>query len=315
MTAPVTDASAHRLNLPLEKRVFAVYSSLTASERRIADVVLAHQQHLASYTATELARRAGVSKATAARLFKLLGYGSFQEARNESRIVRHWGAPIAAPVADGTMPASPSAEDHLDVEIANLRLTFQRLNEESVAAVAAALAASPRLWILGLRGSFSIAQFARFLFQMMKPDVRVVPAGGLSFAEEAVDICAGDVLFVVAYRRRPAVLPELMNLARERGATVVLLTDLTASRTAEIAHHVIRCSSQAPYNFDSYTPGISVINYLASRVMEKLGPESVARIEAKEALHARLDPFTNPGAAGPAGKRRRHSGPARNGPA
>lgn len=294
MTAPVPDASAQDVNLPLEKRVFAAYPSLTTSERRIADVVLAHQHHLASYTATELARRAGVSKATAARLFKLLGYGSFEEARNESRTVRHWGAPIAAPLADGATPRSPSAEDHLNVEIENLRLTFQRLGEESVAAVTAALVATPRLWIIGLRGSFSIAQFARFLFQMMKPDVRFLPAGGLSFAEEAVDMGPGDVMFVVAYRRRPAVLPELMNLARERGATVVLLTDLTASRTAEIAHHVIRCSSQAPYNFDSYTPGVSVINYLASRVMEKLGPDAVARIETKETLHARLDPFTDP---------------------
>lgn len=304
MIATVNDASPPGLNLPLEKRVFAAYPTLTTSERRIADVVLAHQQHLASYTATELARRAGVSKATAARLFKLLGYGSFEEARNESRTVRHWGAPIAAPRPDGAAAVIPTAKNHLDVEIDNLRLTFQRLPEETVAQVTAALADTPRLWIMGLRGSFSIAQFARFLFQMMKPDVRFLPAGGLSFAEESIDIGPGDVMFVVAYRRRPAIVPELMSYARERGATVVLLTDLTASRTAELAHHVIRCSSQAPYNFDSYTPGVSVINYLASRVMQRLGPEAVARIEAKETLHARLDPFTDPDSARPLAKRR-----------
>lgn len=234
---------------------------------------------------------AGVSKATAARLFKLLGYSSFDEARRESRNLRHWGAPTAP--APGLSDA-PTAVHHLNLEINNLRLTFERLEEAVIEAVTQELVRTRRVWIVGLRGSFAIGQYARFLFQMLKPDVRFIPAGGLSFAEEAVDFCEGDVLLAVGYRRRPAILLPLLEQARQAGVIVALITDLTASRTAESAHYVIRCSSEAPYSFDSYTSGISVINYLGSRLMNALGEEGVARIEKKEQLHEQLDPFTDP---------------------
>ncbi len=54
----------------LEQRVAAAFGSLTNSERRLSEVVLTLRDELSSYTASELAKRAGVSNATAARFFQ-----------------------------------------------------------------------------------------------------------------------------------------------------------------------------------------------------------------------------------------------------
>jgi DNA-binding MurR/RpiR family transcriptional regulator len=78
---------------PLDARVLDVYESLTPLEQRLASVVLEHQRELASCSATELARQADVSQATAARLFKRLGYSSYKEARQYSRAMTRWGSP------------------------------------------------------------------------------------------------------------------------------------------------------------------------------------------------------------------------------
>ena len=76
------DTSARK---PVESRILDLYDGLPASERRLADVVLACQGDLASYSASELAERACVSKATTSRLFQRLGYARFTDARREAR--------------------------------------------------------------------------------------------------------------------------------------------------------------------------------------------------------------------------------------
>ena len=48
----------------LYQRIHAAYASLPAGERRVADLVLEAPGDLAVWTASELARRAGVSNAT-----------------------------------------------------------------------------------------------------------------------------------------------------------------------------------------------------------------------------------------------------------
>jgi len=161
LTKTAVETGAPKLSL--EKLVFAVYASLTTSERRIADVILSRQSDLASYTATELAARAGVSKATAARLFKLLGYQTYEEAREESRAIRNWGAPLPGAPANDIASGGPPADIHLAVEIENLRSTFQRSNHETVTKVTSVLAHAPRVWVAGLRApSPSLSSRASF---------------------------------------------------------------------------------------------------------------------------------------------------------
>src|SRR5687768_16421839 len=61
------------------------YEALSPSERRLADVIVQRGKELASYSATELSQLAGVSKATAARFFKRLGYEDFSRFRADVR--------------------------------------------------------------------------------------------------------------------------------------------------------------------------------------------------------------------------------------
>ena len=53
----------------LRERIQAQYDALSLVERKLADVVLAHEKDALAYSATELAALAGVSKASSARFF------------------------------------------------------------------------------------------------------------------------------------------------------------------------------------------------------------------------------------------------------
>ena len=62
-----------RLSLRIQERI----NRLTKSEQKLARVILESPTLIETHTATELASIADVSKATAARFFRALGYADF----------------------------------------------------------------------------------------------------------------------------------------------------------------------------------------------------------------------------------------------
>ncbi|MBV9633972.1 MAG: MurR/RpiR family transcriptional regulator, partial [Methylobacteriaceae bacterium] len=215
-------------------------------ERRLANVVLEHQRELASYSATELARQADVSKATAARLFKRLGYASYNEARLQSRALRYWGSPLRH-FDDAERPSDIqlSIAAHLQNEVANLTRTFEGLRPEIVEEALAVLSKTQRIWLIGFRASHALAELATFWIKYLKSDVVLLPSAWMTVAEDVVAVQPEDTVLAIGMRRRPRLLRALLKHARESGATVILLTDLSASATAKFADIVIRCHSRS----------------------------------------------------------------------
>lgn len=285
---------------PLEERVLSLYESLTAMERRLADVVLEHQRDIAGYSATELARQANVSKATAARLFKRLGYKDYGEAKRHARAMRHWGSPLTVFEELDPRKSEPNLGLHLQNDITNLTLTFQRLHHDVVEAAIDVLARAERIWVVGLRANHPLAGSMDFWLKILKSNVHFVPTSGLTFAEDMVDMRADDAVVAVGFRRRSRLFRALLKKARQMGLKIVLVTDLSASATADLAHVVIRCHTRPSYLFDSYTAVISVLNFLVAGLAIRLGAQTRARLRKIELLHDELDAFTTP-----VGRRRR----------
>ena len=85
-----------RLSLAIQEH----FEHLSPSERKLAELLLDRADDLLTYSASEMAAMAGVSKATAARLFRSLGYADFNEVRLQAREERTLtpARPRAAPI-------------------------------------------------------------------------------------------------------------------------------------------------------------------------------------------------------------------------
>jgi DNA-binding MurR/RpiR family transcriptional regulator len=291
----MTDTVAHAEERPIAARILDAFDDLTESERRLAEVVLEAQGNLNAYTAGELASRANVSKATAARFFQRLGYASYNEARQRSRRSEPWGSPLSELAGLGSRHADGGDfAAHVAQDIQNLTRTAAMLTPALLAAAAEILARAPRIWIIGFRNSYMLAGYARGLLLHVRPDVRLLPMPGMTLAEDLASITAGDAVLVIGFRRRPVTLREVMMQAQEMGACNVLITDLTAARTAQLASVTLRCHNR-PYGiFDSYAAPISVINYLCTAVSAAVGAGAADRLALIERLHDRLDAASTP---------------------
>ena len=276
---------------PLVRRIRETYETLPLGERKLAELILEMGGDLAAYSATELASRAGVSKATGARLVRRLGYADFHEMRQQARDSHHNGSPIAE--LSNTVGVEGTLGRHLGHDIACLTRTVETIPEGHIEAAIDILVRAERLMVIGFRNSYPLAFYGRELLMQVRPRVNLLPASGQTVSEELSDLGPKDAILALGFRRRPPVLARILHIAKTAKARVVLLADPSLGYSVKSADVVLRCFSRGAHMFDSYVVPLSLLNYLGAGVALSLGRPARERLRRIEALHDKfsdLDP-------------------------
>ena len=70
------------------------YQDFSKQEKKVADFILDAPGELGLYSASELAERTDVSKATITRFVRRAQFSSYEELRLTARGLRSWGSPL-----------------------------------------------------------------------------------------------------------------------------------------------------------------------------------------------------------------------------
>lgn len=269
----------------LHERIQAQHETLSQVDRKLADVLLAHEKDLLVYSATELAALAGVSKASTARFFKRLGFADFQAFRQHQRTPQP--SPLSR-VAQQGLRASP-LQQHMAQDALQLQTLADAVTDASVQQAAKLLARARRVWVVGYRNGYMAAFYAQALLSQLRAEVHLLNQGAGEDAERLADIQPGDVLLAMDFRRRTRRLSQVAEIACDAGAALVLVSDARVSALAARAQALFICPPQGEAIFDSYVGAISLVNYLATATLAHLPKKARARMTAIEQVHAQLD--------------------------
>ena len=274
----------------IEQLIRSRYDELSPSDRKLSDVIVARQKDLVAYSATELAQLAGVSKASAARYFKRLGYQDFNEFRAAVRARFSSESPLSnlerVTQAGGR---SSGFSAHVQADARNLAEMVERVSAADLARAVALLKDARRIWVAGYRNGYATAFYAHALFSHAKADVMLINEAAGKSAEVLADLGQGDVLFAIDFRRRARVLPRVVEVARDAGASVVLLTYAPLSDLASRTSVVLTCPTQGSAIFDSYVAAMSIVNYLGTELVTDARATSRKRMQRIERIHELLD--------------------------
>lgn len=273
----------------LEGRIRQHWDQLSLHEQRLADVLLAAPGQLAMNTATELAQSAGVSKATATRFFRHIGYESYDAARRQAREMQNSGSPLYLQAAPSSSPFDSLMQNHLEKEISNLVNTFRSLESGELEACVAAIATSRRVVVMGWRHSQSIAMLIYRDLIHVHPDVRLLPRAGDSLAEQLAALGPQDVVICVGLRRRMPALDAAMSALHELKVPMLYISDVLAGKPAKHATWVFRCHTDGSLIFDSTVALSGVCNLLCSLVARSMGKAGSDQLATIETLHQSLD--------------------------
>ncbi len=273
------------VEVPLAQRILHEYDSLTRSERRLADHILASPGCLHASNAAELSDAVGISKATIARFLQRLGYGGLRAARQSGR-TDGAGTKSRPPAGGAGARGSLTLASHLASEVQNLVRSTEALPSDLIASTVQALARADKLWVVGFGDNYPLAHFARALLIRVRPDIRMIPIGGFSVPEEFASISSQDALLALGLERRTRALRAVMRSAVRAGARVIYVTNQTSPASPEVAEVTLRCRTGGPGMFDSVVAPVSLLTFLCAALAQQLGEPAVGRLKLIEEIHA-----------------------------
>lgn len=277
---------ASRLVLRIQER----FSRLTAGEKKLAQLMLDRDDDILTYSATEIAEMAGVSKATAARFFQHLGYADFNEVKQQAREERNRSEPYELSVTGSQqLVLGKAIGTHLDLELRNLTKTFEELRSDRVREAAEILKDAPRVWVLGLGAEEGFARYARLLLSRLRHSVMILGINQGSWAEDLAMTGPRDALLLVTLPPRPTILAPIISYAETSRLNVVTICDRNYTVEAQRFSRVVLPCHVASFGLGpSHTAIGSAIRLLTVTYAALAGKSAEQRSEIIAAIHEEL---------------------------
>ena len=262
---------------------------LTASERRVAEVVLDDPKLVAFGTVAQLAARSGSSGPTVMRFAAKLGFEGFVDLQ----------AAVQDEIADQLRPATERIRERppsdvvgraLQADLDNVRRTIEDIDPAEFQA-AIELLADRRHQVFVLASEISGAAGAALTAQLdqLRDGVSGIGGSPLQVARDLVRIEPDDIVVVIDVRRYERWLLEALDEALERGARVIAFSDSRLSPLAARAKHTFILHARGVGPFDSSAGAAALVHACTAALAARLRRSAVGRLDAIESAWNRGD--------------------------
>lgn len=278
--------------MPLKERSFLyrvrqALPTLHPAERRLGDFVCDFPGELASYSASELAVLAHVSKATVSRFVQRLGYENYDEARRHARSEKQTGSRLFLSAKGGASDGQ-SISAHVAQSVANIETTFLTVSDSQINTIAEALLSARKVWVMGFRSSQPFASYLQWQLTQVIENIVAIPGPGQTLGEHLVSVGHDDVMVLFGLRRRIADMDMIIDQIEKAKPRFLYVTDEGAPLLAGATWH-IHCQTRAPGPLFNHTSVMALCHLLVTRCLEKAHVAGRSRLRAIEVLHDSLD--------------------------
>ncbi|MBS6532131.1 MAG: MurR/RpiR family transcriptional regulator [Oscillospiraceae bacterium] len=241
--------------------------TLTRTDAEIAEYILAHLSTIGFQTSTTMAEEIGVSDTSVIRFIRKLGFKGYADFRSEmnARTARQIdrAQPDLNPGEKYLRTLEHLGSDSLISDVSqytlnNLRKSYAQLDQGTVEQVVDILLRSDRKYIAGFRGTACCAQYMASKLLFLTPHVVPILHADASAVENLLDITDRDCLFLYSFPRYSEIARPLLEIARESGAKVILMTDRRTSPLANKADVVLTAQVDGLGFTNSYVAPLSL---------------------------------------------------------
>ncbi|MBQ3193177.1 MAG: MurR/RpiR family transcriptional regulator [Oscillospiraceae bacterium] len=236
-------------NMDILERIHASYYQLTATERRVADFVLAQHTQVQFMSITQLADECGTAEATISRFcrsLKLKGFNAFK-----IELARHSAGNVQK---NSEQPSDTLVGRSLQVgRLANdaVYQTIELVEPKEVLKAVEMFEDASRVLCFGAGGSMLMAQELAHLFSTVTGKFTAISDSHMQMSAAAT-MSRSDVLVLFSYSGATTGGLQLLELAKARGIRTILVTRFHKSPAANLADVVLRCgSNEGPFQFGS----------------------------------------------------------------
>ena len=281
----------------MEKDILSIIeeasSGFSKGQRVIAKYILENYDKAAFMTASKLGKTVNVSESTVVRFAAELGYDGYPEMRKALQdMIRNCLTSVQRiEVARGLLENQDILTAVLTSDIEQIKITMEETNRDDFQQAVDSIVNADHIYIFGLRSSAALASFMGFYFNLLFENVRVVNENSVSEVfEQILRIGKNDVFIGLSFPRYSKRTIKAMRYAKDRGATVIGITDNALSPIAKLADTALCARSDMVSFVDSLVAPLSLVNALIVATSAKAkGQELTTDFARLETMWAEYD--------------------------
>ena len=258
---------------------------MSKGQKKIASFILEQPEQAAYMTASKLGATVGVSESTVVRFAIELGFAGYPELHRamQESLQKRLTSVQRVRVANDRIPDESLLESVLERDAEQIRSTLETIDKEAFASAVETILSARKIYIIGLRSSFALAEFLDYYLSLVFPNVHLVRnAGGGEIFEQLMKAGEGDVVVAISFPRYSARIVNAVDFATNSGAKVIAITDGPSSPIAGKAFATLSSKSTMVSFADSLVSALSIINALIAAIGKKKEDEisdTLARFE------------------------------------
>lgn len=264
------------------------YRTLTKTEKIIADYILDNINTVGFSPIKDVALACGVSDTSIIRLLRELGYDGytdFKKSLNE-KLVEQYNANLSPMQKFNQSKAFINTEsvarEVFFNALNNLSNDFSKLDDKLLQDIADCLIRSKHKYIAAFRGTSCCADYFWRKAIYFLPGLILCDKAESETLEKLIDIDKDDCLMLFSFPRYSEITKIMLELAKKRGAKIILFTDRVTSPLAPYADYLVPVNVNGVSFSNSYIVPLCYAETLSIIISKKLENTSEDRLELLE---------------------------------
>lgn len=251
-------------NRDLINQIQKEFPKLSKGQKLIAQYIIDNYDKAAFMTASKLANKVGVSESTVVRFANALGFEGYPQLQKGLEEIIKTKLTTVQRVEMASQYSNEGAilKKVLKGDMDNIRHTLEKMDYDIFQKVVDEVCDAERIYIVGLRSSTALAEYLGFYLNLILDNVKIVSYGISNMFEQMLRVSEKDVVIGIGFPRYSIQTLDVLNFAKEEGATVIGITDSLLSPLASIAHYPLIAKSNMASFVDSLVAPLSLINAL-----------------------------------------------------
>ncbi|SHJ47969.1 MurR/RpiR family transcriptional regulator [Paramaledivibacter caminithermalis] len=247
----------------LLNRIKERYNKLSKGQKLIADYIMNNYDKVAFMTASKLGEKVGVSESTVVRFANALDYKGYPNLQKElQELIKTKLTTVQRLELSSEYSEEEFIRKVMQADVDNIMKTIDELDIDSFNCAVDMILKAEKVYILGLRSSIVIVHYLAFYLNIILEHVHVVPWGSNDVFDQLIKINENDVLIGISYPRYSKKTLEAVKFAKEKGASIIGITDSYIAPISDIADMTLTTKSTMTSFVDSLVAPVSLMNAL-----------------------------------------------------
>ncbi|MDA8227443.1 MAG: MurR/RpiR family transcriptional regulator [Desulfitobacterium hafniense] len=274
------------MNLNVLQQLEKQIPTLTDSQRKVADYILKNTVEVAFLTIDQLSGVVGTSTSTIMRLAFSMGYSGYANFQKDlQELLRNRVAPsMRLHAVTKELGRNDLLAQCAENQIKNIRETVGMLSEDTLNNVLDEILSANMIYCVGMRTSYSVSHYLYQGLNRLQRNCEMVTLGNGYLPERMLSIGPSDVVIALTLPRYQKMVVNVAQLAKERGAKVISMTDGYSSPIAPFSDILLPFSYGSLAFHNSVFGAMLIADYIITSIALKQPELTRRRLEEAEEI-------------------------------